>query len=106
MSASPDAPRKLRDQSGGSGAAWSASLRAVPEPELAAWLALLAAGAAEAMIEVDLSAWDVAAPFLLVEEAGGRVTDFEGRRALDSGTFLATNGLLHDEIRRRLLSRT
>ena len=68
--------------------------------------ALLAAGAAEAMIEVDLSAWDVAAPFLLVEEAGGRVTDFEGRRALDSGTFLATNGLLHDEIRRRLLSRT
>ena len=58
------------------------------------------------MIEVDLSAWDVAAPFLLVEEAGGRVTDFEGRRALDSGTFLATNGLLHDEIRRRLLSRT
>jgi histidinol-phosphatase len=50
------------------------------------------------MIEVDLSAWDVAAPFLLVEEAGGKVTDFQGRRALDSGTFLATNGHLHDEI--------
>jgi histidinol-phosphatase len=60
--------------------------------------ALLAEGAAEAMIEVDLSAWDVAAPFLLVEEAGGKVTDFQGRRALDSGTFLATNGHLHDEI--------
>jgi histidinol-phosphatase len=66
--------------------------------------ALLAEGAAEAMIEVDLSAWDVAAPFLLVEEAGGRVTDFHGRRALDSGTFLATNGLVHDEVRRRLLA--
>ncbi|HEY7968651.1 MAG TPA: inositol monophosphatase family protein [Candidatus Limnocylindrales bacterium] len=60
--------------------------------------ALLAEGAAEAMIEVDLSAWDVAAPLLLVEEAGGRVTDFHGRRALDSGTFLATNGHLHDEV--------
>jgi histidinol-phosphatase len=66
--------------------------------------ALLAEGAAEAMIEVDLSAWDVAAPFLVVEEAGGRVTDFHGRRALDSGTFLATNGLVHDEVRRRLLA--
>jgi histidinol-phosphatase len=65
---------------------------------------LVAEGAAEAMVEVDLSAWDAAAPMLIVEEAGGRATDFEGRRALDSGTFLATNGLLHDEIRTRLTS--
>jgi len=64
--------------------------------------ALLAEGAAEAMIEVDLSAWDAAAPLVLIEEAGGRVTDFAGRRAIDSGTFLATNGVLHDEVRRRL----
>jgi histidinol-phosphatase len=64
--------------------------------------ALLAEGSAEAMIEVGLKPWDAAAPFLLVEEAGGRVTDFDGRRAIDSGTFLATNGRLHDEIRRRL----
>ena len=46
--------------------------------------ALVAEGAAEAMIEVDLSTWDAAAPFLIVEEAGGRATDFEGRRAVDS----------------------
>ena len=64
--------------------------------------ALLAEGAAEAMIEVDLNSWDAAAPFVLIEEAGGRVTDFDGRRAIDAGTFLATNGLLHDEILRRL----
>jgi histidinol-phosphatase len=64
--------------------------------------ALLAEGAAEAMLEVDLSAWDAAAPFVLIEEAGGRVTDFAGRRSIDSGTFLATNGLLHEEVRRRL----
>jgi histidinol-phosphatase len=61
--------------------------------------ALLAEGAAEAMIEVDLSAWDAAAPLVLIEEAGGRVTDFAGRRVIDSGTFLATNGVLHEEIR-------
>jgi histidinol-phosphatase len=64
--------------------------------------ALLAEGAAEAMLEVDLSPWDLAAPLVLVEEAGGRVTDFEGRRLIDSGTVLATNGLLHEEILTRL----
>ncbi len=66
--------------------------------------ALVAEGAAEAMIEVDLSAWDAAAPLLLVEEAGGRATDFEGRRAVDSGTFLASNGQLHEDIRGRLIT--
>jgi len=65
--------------------------------------ALVAEGAAEAMIEVDLSAWDAAAPFLLIEEAGGRATDFEGRRAVDSRSFIATNGAMHETIRGRLL---
>jgi len=66
--------------------------------------ALVAEGAAEAMVEVDLSPWDAAAPMLLVEEAGGRVTDFGGRRSFEGRTFLATNGHLHDEIRARLLA--
>ena len=66
--------------------------------------ALVAEGAAEAMIEVDLSAWDAAAPYLLVEEAGGRVTDFEGRRAVDTRTIIASNGEMHDLIRERLTS--
>jgi histidinol-phosphatase len=64
--------------------------------------ALLAEGAAEAMVEVDLWPWDAAAPTVLIEEAGGRVTDFEGHRAIDSRTFVATNGLLHEEILARL----
>ena len=64
--------------------------------------ALLAEGAAEAMVEVGLSSWDAAAPLVLVEEAGGRATDFDGRRAIDAGTFVATNGLLHDEVLARL----
>ena len=55
------------------------------------------------MIEVELSPWDAAAPMLLVEEAGGRATDLEGRRAVDSGTFLTTNGHLHEVVRLGLL---
>jgi histidinol-phosphatase len=65
---------------------------------------LVAEGAAEAMIEVDLSSWDLAAPLVLVEEAGGRLTDFDGRRAIDSGTVVASNGPLHDEVLARLAS--
>jgi histidinol-phosphatase len=65
---------------------------------------LVAEGAAEVMVEVDLSMWDVAAPVVLVEEAGGRVTDFAGRRIFDGGTTLATNGALHDTVRSMLLT--
>ena len=65
---------------------------------------LVADGSAEAMLEVGLKSWDAAAPWLLVEEAGGRVTDFDGGRALESGTILATNGLLHEAIRSMLMA--
>jgi len=66
--------------------------------------ALLAEGAAEAMVETDLSPWDAAAPMVLVEEAGGRATDLEGRRRIDTRTFLTTNGHLHDTVLRRLVT--
>lgn len=64
--------------------------------------ALVAEGAAEAMIEVGPKSWDLAAPLVIVEEAGGRLTDLEGERTIHSGTVLATNGALHDEVLRRL----
>lgn len=64
---------------------------------------LVADGGAEAMVEVGLKAWDAAAPTVLIEEAGGRVTDLEGRRSIDTGSFLTSNGHLHDIIRERLL---
>ena len=66
---------------------------------------LVAEGAAEAMLEIDLEPWDAAAPTLLVEEAGGRVTDFDGSRRIDSRTILATNGHLHDAVRSLLVGR-
>jgi myo-inositol-1(or 4)-monophosphatase len=57
------------------------------------------------MFEVGLGPWDAAAPWLLVEEAGGRVTDLDGRRSWHDGSIIATNGLLHDEIRTMLVAR-
>ena len=63
---------------------------------------LLAEGAAEAMIEVGMKPWDLAAPLVVIEEAGGRVTDAFGERRIDAESFVATNGLLHDEVLRRL----
>jgi histidinol-phosphatase len=64
---------------------------------------LVADGRAEAYAEVDLKPWDVAAVKILVEEAGGRLTDFSGRPTIYHGTVLATNGRLHDEALRLLV---
>ncbi len=65
--------------------------------------ALVAEGAAEAMVEVGPHSWDLAAPSIVVEEAGGRMTDIGGERTIHGGNALATNGILHDEIVARLL---
>ncbi len=64
--------------------------------------ALVAEGAAEAMVEVGLQSWDAAAPAIVAAEAGGRWSDVDGRRRIDSGTFVVTNGILHDEVLDRL----
>ena len=63
---------------------------------------LVSDGAAEAMMEQDLGPWDLAAPWILVEEAGGRITDFDGRRSLEKGEGFASNGLLHPILQERL----
>jgi histidinol-phosphatase len=57
---------------------------------------LVAEGAAEIACEAVVSLWDLAAPQLIVEEAGGRFTDLGGRHTPDGGDALASNGLLHD----------
>jgi histidinol-phosphatase len=64
--------------------------------------ALVADASAEAMMEQDLGPWDMAAPLVVIEEAGGVMTDFDGRRSLDLGEALASNGVLHGELLERL----
>jgi histidinol-phosphatase len=66
---------------------------------------LVAEGAAEAMIETGAHAWDWAAPLVIVEEAGGRFTTASGERAIDGPSAVATNGLIHDDLLRRLQKR-
>jgi histidinol-phosphatase len=65
---------------------------------------LVARGAADAMIEPELALWDWAALQVIVEEAGGRVTTFEGNEPRDGGSILTTNGGVHDEMVERLSS--
>jgi len=60
--------------------------------------ALVAEGAAEVMLETGMSSWDLAAPQVIIEEAGGRVTDVEGSRRIDAESFVGSNGLLHEQI--------
>jgi histidinol-phosphatase len=59
---------------------------------------LVAEGKAEIYLEMDVKPWDLAACQVLVEEAGGRFSDFDGRPTIYSGSALATNGRLHDVV--------
>lgn len=62
-------------------------------------LAAVAAGRLDGFYERDLWPWDMAAGMLLVEEAGGRVTDLAGRRPLlAKGRLVASNGRIHREL--------
>jgi histidinol-phosphatase len=63
---------------------------------------LVARGSAEVMLEPRLATWDFAAPQVVLEEAGGRCTTFEGGPLAHGQSMLATNGLIHDEILARL----
>lgn len=62
-------------------------------------LANVAAGRYDGFWEFNLNPWDTAAGVLLVQEAGGTVTRFDGTPfRLDSREVLATNGLIHPEL--------
>jgi len=47
-------------------------------------------------LDPEVKLWDLAAPLVIVEEAGGRFTDLTGARRADGGSGIATNGLLHE----------
>jgi histidinol-phosphatase len=57
---------------------------------------LVAEGVAEIALDPAVSLWDLAAPQVIVEEAGGRFTDLGGVRTADGGDGIATNAHLHD----------
>jgi myo-inositol-1(or 4)-monophosphatase len=62
-------------------------------------LCYVAAGRLDGFWELNLQAWDTAAGRIILEEAGGRVTDFRGGPFSVYGKeILASNGLLHDEM--------
>ena len=58
---------------------------------------LVAEGAAEMMVEHGVNPWDVAATKAIVEEAGGRFTDWDGTPTIHRPDVLATNGKVHAE---------
>jgi len=75
----------------------SGNARAIRRPGSAALdLAYVARGVFDGFWERRLSPWDVAAGSLIVKEAGGKVTDFSGKKfRLGSDEILASNGVLH-----------
>jgi histidinol-phosphatase len=64
--------------------------------------ALVATGRAEVALDVGMQIWDCAALLPIIEEAGGRLTDWRGQRSIDAGDVVATNGTLHGEVLARL----
>jgi len=64
-------------------------------------LCYVANGWLDGFIHVDLDPWDAAAGALIVRNAGGKVTNFAGQPwTIESGHLVASNGLLHDDLRR------
>ena len=63
---------------------------------------LVAEGAVDVATEPAVALHDLAAPSIVVTEAGGRFTDLEGTPGPSGGSAVATNGLLQDEVLRRL----
>jgi histidinol-phosphatase len=59
---------------------------------------LVAEGSVDVAAEPELNVWDVAALIPLVEQAGGRITGYDGSPALTAGSGVTTNGLLHEQV--------
>lgn len=63
-------------------------------------LSYVAAGRFDGFWEVELQPWDLAAGKLMIEEAGGKVSHYDGktRSIFTSGTLLASNGQIHEKM--------
>lgn len=69
-------------------------------------LCCVACGRSEAFLELGLSLYDYAAGYVILTEAGGRLTGWDPEEdGLSTGNLLATNGTLHEALREKLLCR-
>ncbi len=59
---------------------------------------LVAGGSAEAMVEDGVAPWDMAAPYVIVTAAGGRMTNLDGQPSWTEARLLTSNGLVHDQL--------
>lgn len=59
---------------------------------------LVAEGAGEIAVDLDVAPWDIAPIQLIVEEAGGRATTLHGERSIYRGNLISSNGKLHDDV--------
>ncbi|MDR1925845.1 MAG: histidinol phosphate phosphatase [Planctomycetaceae bacterium] len=59
---------------------------------------LVATGKAEMMVDPILSDWDAGPLLVILEEAGGKFTDWKGNRTIYGKEGIGSNGILHDEI--------
>ena len=71
--------------------------------ELRTWgdgfgFAQVATGRLDAMVDPEVSVWDVAPLPVILSEAGGRFSDLDGNERIDGGSAVATNGRLHDDL--------
>ncbi|MGB2498434.1 MAG: inositol monophosphatase family protein [Mariniblastus sp.] len=63
---------------------------------------LVATGRVEVMIDPELNIWDAAAVQPIIEEAGGKFTDWQGDQRIDSGDAVGSNGLIHEAVLKKL----
>jgi fructose-1,6-bisphosphatase/inositol monophosphatase family enzyme len=59
---------------------------------------MVATGRAEAAIDPRMHIWDCAPLLPILEEAGGRFTDWNGDATIDGGNAIASNGQFHEEL--------
>jgi histidinol-phosphatase len=59
---------------------------------------LVAEGGVDVAAEPKVAAWDLAALQVIVEEAGGRFTDFGGNSTYEGGSAISSNGLVHEDV--------
>lgn len=59
---------------------------------------LVATGRADVMLDAVMNPWDCAALLPILDESGGRFTDWRGEARIDGGDAVSTNGVLHDAV--------